>query len=77
MNGAIAEETFYGTYTVKSDCTGTMTGEIFAGDQELFAVTLSIIFDKKMEHLHGLFTSIVTPGGASLKSVIALDGRRE
>jgi hypothetical protein len=77
LNGAIAEETFYGTYTVKSDCTGTMTGEIFSGDTELFAVTLSIIFDKKMEHLHGLFTSIVTPGGASRPSVIALDGRRE
>lgn len=77
LNGAISEETFYGTYTVNSDCTGTMSGEIFSGGTELFTVTLSIVFDKKMEHLHGLFTSIVTPSGASLSSVIALDARRD
>lgn len=77
LNGVIAEETFYGTYTVNSDCTGTMSGEIFSGGTEIFAITLNIIFDKKMEHLHGLFTSVVTPGGASLPTVIALDGRRE
>jgi hypothetical protein len=73
----IAEETFYGAYTVNSDCTGTISVEILSGGTELFAVTLNIIFDKKMEHLHGLFTSVITPGGVSLPTVIALDGRRE
>lgn len=77
LAGTIAEETFHGTYTVNSDCTGTMTGEIFSGGVELFTVTLNIIFDKKMEHLQGLFTSIVEPNGTALTSVIALDGRRE
>jgi hypothetical protein len=77
LNGVIAEETFYGTYIVNSDCTGTISVEIFSADTELFAVTLNIIFDKKMEHLQGLFTSVIAPGGASLPTVIALDGRRE
>ena len=37
MNGAIADETFYGTYTVNPDCRGTISIEIFSGDTELFA----------------------------------------
>ena len=77
LAGAIAEETFYGTYTVNSDCTGTMSGQIFSGGTEIFTITLNIVFDRKMEHLHGLFTSVVTSGGASLPTVIALDGRRD
>ena len=77
LNGVIAEETFSGTYTVNSDCIGTISVEIFSGATELFAVTLSVIFDKKMEHMHGLFTSVVTPSGASLPTVIAAEGRRQ
>jgi hypothetical protein len=78
LNGVIAEETFNGTYTVNSDCTGTISVEIFSsGGNELFAVTLNVIFDKKMEHMQGLFTSVVTPGGATLPTVIAAEGRRE
>jgi hypothetical protein len=77
LNGVIAEETFYGTYTVNPDCTGTISVEIFSGANELFAVTLNVIFDRKMEHMRGLFTSVVTPGGAPLPTVIAADARRE
>jgi hypothetical protein len=77
LNGVIAEETFYGTYTVNSDCTGTLSVQIFSGSTELFAVTMNMIFDKKMEHMRGLFTSVVTPSGASLPTVIAAEGRRE
>jgi hypothetical protein len=79
LNGVIAEETFDGTYTVNPDCTGTISVKIFSfpGGNELFAVTLNVIFDKKMEHMQGLFTSVVTPGGATLPTVIAAEGRRE
>jgi hypothetical protein len=77
LNGVIAEEAFNGKYTVKSDCTGTISVEIFSGANELFAVKLNVIFDKKMEHMRGLFTSVVTPDGASLPTVIAAEARRE
>jgi hypothetical protein len=80
LNGVITEETFDGTYTVNpADCTGTISVKIFSfpGGNELFAVALTVIFDKKMEHMRGLFTSVVTPSGVSLPTVIAAEGRRE
>jgi len=77
LNGNIAEETFDGTYTVNSDCTGTFSVQIFSGGAELFAVTMYVVYDKKMEHVHALFTSVVAPNGVSLPTVIAADGHRD
>jgi hypothetical protein len=41
LNGTIAGETFSGAYTVNSNCTGTINGEIFdaSSGAELFAAT--------------------------------------
>ena len=78
LNGTVADETFYGTYTVNPDCTGTISIQIFSATTELFAVTVKMIFDEKMEHLNGIFTSVVPPGSAtSLPSVIAVEARRQ
>ena len=77
LNGAIAEETFSGTYTLKSDCTGTINVEIFSSGTELFTVTLDIVFDEQMQHMNGIFTSVVTAGGTSLPTVIAFEARRD
>lgn len=77
LNGAIAEETFSGTYTVKSDCTGTINVEIFSSGTELFTVTLHIVFDEQMQHMNGIFTSVVTAGGTSLPTAIAFEARRD
>jgi len=77
LNGVIADETFHGTYTVNSDCTGTISIEIFSGDTELFAVSVGVLFDDRMQRVNGIFTSVVTPGGASLPTAIAVEGRRQ
>ena len=77
LNGVIADETFYGTYTVNADCTGTISIEIFSGDTELFAVSADMLFDDRMHRLNGIFTSIVTSKGVSLGSAIAVEGRRQ
>ena len=65
------------TYTVNSDCTGTISIEVFSGDTELFAVSADMLFDDRMHRLNGIFTSIVTPGGVSLPSAIAVEARRQ
>jgi hypothetical protein len=77
LNGAIAKETFSGTYTVSSDCTGTIAVTIFdQSGAELFAVTLDIAFDDNLREMRGIFTSVVEPNGTALSSVIAFDARK-
>jgi len=77
LNGTIADETFSGTYTVSSNCTGTISIEIFESGTEILTVTLNVAFDDKMEEMRGLFTSVVVPNGPSLPTVIALNARRQ
>jgi hypothetical protein len=76
LNGAIADETFSGTYTVNPNCRGTISVQIFASGTELFAVTLNIAFDDNMNEVRGIFTSVVAPNGTQLPTVINLEGRK-
>jgi hypothetical protein len=77
LNGNIAVETFSGTYTVNSSCTGTLSVDIFSGGVKILSVALYLAFDDQMNEVRGLFTSVVEPNGTSLPTVIALDGRRQ
>lgn len=77
LNGAVAQETFSGTYTVNSDCTGTIQVTIYSGGAELFAVTLNSAFDEGMKHIRAVFTSVIAPNGASLPTIVALDGKKQ
>jgi hypothetical protein len=75
LNGSVEDETFSGTYSVNSNCTGAMTINIY--DQStgnlVFTVSLSLSFDQKMEHLRGVFTSVAEPDGTPLQTIIAFD----
>ena len=77
LNGSIAQETFSGTYTVNSDCTGTLSAKIYAGGSELFAVTLNLSFDEDMRHIRGIFTSVTEPDGTALTTVVGLDAAKQ
>src|ERR1700746_516712 len=77
LNGTVAQETFSGTYTVNSDCTGTASAKIYSGGSEILAVTFSLSFDDDMRHMRAVFTSLVLPDGTPLASVINLDARKQ
>ena len=77
LNGAIASETFSGTYTVNSDCTGTISVTIYSGGVELFVITGNSAFDNNMQHIRAIFTSVTEPDGTVLATVIGLDGNRQ
>jgi hypothetical protein len=77
LNGLIASETFFGTYTVNPDRTGTLSVAVFAAGAQILAVTLNVVFDSDMRHMRRLFTSAAMPNGAPLATVIILDVRKE
>ena len=77
LNGSIADETFSGTYTVNPDCTGTISVDIFASGTKILAVTGNLAFDDDSKHMRGIFTSLATPNGTQLSTVINLDARRQ
>ena len=77
LNGSIADETFSGTYTVSSNCTGTLSVTIYSSGTELFVVTLNLAFDDDMRELRGIFTSATEPNGTVLPTVINLEARKQ
>ena len=77
LNGSVAEETFSGTYTVNSDCTGTVTVKIFASGTEILDLTMNVSFDDGMKEVRGIFTSVTEPNGTALPTVINLQARKQ
>lgn len=79
LNGAVAAETFAGTYSVNADCTGTVHVVISdaATSAQIFTLDMYMSFANDMKELHGLFTSVVVPNGASLPTVILLTANKQ
>lgn len=77
LNGSVAEETFSGTYTVNSDCTGTVAVKIFASGTEILDLTMNVSFDDDMKELRGVFTAVTTPDGTALPTVINLQAKKQ
>jgi len=77
LNGAVASETFSGTYTVNPDCSGSFDVKIYSGGTELFELTAFTAFDDNMREMRAVFTSVVAPDGTALQTVINLDARKQ
>lgn len=77
LNGAVAGETFSGTYTVNPDCTGTISVDIFASGTKILVVNLNVAFDDDMKHMRAIFASVAMPNGTPLHTVINLDARKQ
>jgi hypothetical protein len=77
LNGSVAAETFSGTYTVNSDCTGTGSVRIFASGAEILALTFNMSFDNDMREMRAVFTSAALPDGTQLATVINLEARKQ
>jgi|SRR5215469_14067737 len=77
LNGSITRGTFSRTYTVNSDCTGTLSFDVFdeSGD-EIFTGTADLAWDDNMRELRFIFTSVALPNGAPLTTAIVGDARK-
>ena len=77
LNGSVAQETFSGTYTVNSDCTGTGSATIYSGGTEILALTMNLAFDDEMEEMRAIFSSVSLPDGTQLNTVINLEAKKQ
>ena len=77
LNGNVAQETFSGTYTVNSDCSGAVSLTIYSGGTEILALTVNLAFDNDMKEMRGIFSSASLPDGTQLLTVINLDARKQ
>jgi hypothetical protein len=77
LNGSVASETFSGSYTVNADCSGSFDAKIYANGTEIFEITAFVAFDNNMKEMRAVFTSVATPTGGSLPTVINLEARKQ
>jgi hypothetical protein len=77
LNGSVADETFTGTATVNSDCTGTDTVQVFQDGSLVRTTTLHVVYDDNGREARAIFTSLVLqPGGVILPSIITIEARK-
>jgi hypothetical protein len=76
LAGQVAAETFRGTFSVKPNCTGSATIEVFASGTLARTSTLDLVYDDNIREQRAIFTSLVLPDGTSLPSVLTIQARR-
>ena len=76
VGGEFADETLTGKYTVNSDCTGTLTGEIFESGKLVRTSVFSFVFDDNMKEGRGVQKSLTLPNGTNVPSVITFESKK-
>jgi hypothetical protein len=75
VGGGSADETFTGTYTVNSDCTGTATIQFYESGQLVRTSVLSLVFDNNQREIRMVQKSLQLPNGAFLPVVVTVEAR--
>jgi hypothetical protein len=75
LNGDVAVETFTGTSTVNSDCTGTDVIQVFESGVLVRTSTLGVVYDDDGSRARAIFTLLVLPDGTSLPTILTIDAR--
>jgi hypothetical protein len=77
VNGSVAVETIKGTGTVNHDCTATYKVDVYDGAGNLLrTAVLAAVFVDNGTEVRAIFASLVLPNGASLPTVITLNGKK-
>jgi hypothetical protein len=74
--GGYADETFTGTLSVNSDCTGSMTLNFYEAGLLARTSVLSVVFVDNQRELRMLQKSFTLPNGASVPVVITAEAKR-
>ena len=77
MGGQFANETLGpGTWTVNSDCTGTLTAKVFVSGVLVRTSVLSFVVDDNLREVRVVQQSLTLPDGTNVPVVITFEGRR-
>ena len=76
VGGGFANETVTASWTVDSDCTGTLTVNAFESGVLVRISILSVVFVDNMREVLLVQQSLTLPGGATLPVVITATGKR-
>jgi len=77
--GKVAENTVKGTYTVNSDCTGTLDVSIYdpSGTTLLRTATWAVVFVDHAREFRAILTSLVLePSGTSVPPIVTMNGKK-
>jgi hypothetical protein len=59
VGGGFANETLNGTFTVNSDCTGTLTAEVLKSGQLVRTSSFSLVFDNNQKEIRAVQESLI------------------
>ena len=76
VGGDFANETLTASWTVNSDCTGTLTVNAYESGVLVRTSVLSLVFVDNMSEVLLVQQSLTLPGGATPPVVITADGKR-
>jgi len=76
VGGGFANETFTSSWTVDSDCTGTLTVNAYESGVLVRTSVLSVVFVDNMREVLLVQQSLTLPSGATLPVVITADGKK-
>jgi hypothetical protein len=76
VGGGFANETLTGSWTVNSDCTGTLTVYVYESGVLTRTSVASLVFVDNMREIRMVQQSLTLPGGVTLPVVITLEGKR-
>jgi hypothetical protein len=76
LNGDVGDETFTGTYTVDSNCTGIDVIQVYQSGVLVRTTTLKVIYDEGGTDARAIFTTVVLPDGTVLPTVLTIEAKR-
>jgi hypothetical protein len=76
VGGGFANETIKGLWTVNSDCTGTVTVNIYEAGVLVRTSVLAAVFVNDLNKIRAVQESLTNPDGTTIPVVITLDGNR-
>ena len=77
VGGGYADETATGSWTVNSDCTGTLQVNLYESGQLVRTSVTSIAFDDNSKEFRMVQKSLALPNGTEVPVIITLEGRKQ